>query len=504
MIRKYIFWSSFSIVTGIIFASFLFQLVAISLPFARSFFSAKASSEINNENGFIETAKNIFINQSNDNKNETEKYIKNGILMFRGNPQRDWYGTGPLPMNPETQWKYPKEKMCSLSVSEGKESQWCGSGWTGQPVVLEKENGESEVIFGAYDGAVHFVDAETGEDLRKPFQTGDIIKGSVTLDPDGFPLLYFGSRDNQLRVLSIENGQEAKELWSLDSKDLHGVWNDDWDGNPVVIDDILYEGAENGWFYAIKLNREFDENGFVKVNPKIIFSMPSYDDELIKKVGRNVSIENSLTFFEDRVYFANSGGRVLGLDIKKINEGIASVVFDYWVGDDVDATIVVDDEGMLYISSEFERFTERSLELGQLIKLNPYQINPYVWSMKVVSEDLKIGGIWATPAWYKNSLFVTTHTGRLLQIDKDTGQIVWEEEIFPHAWSSPVVIDDQLLVATCGGEFLNYALQENTLPNLLWKYPVASGCIESTPIVWQGEIFVGARDGYFYKVGEKK
>ena len=48
---------------------------------------------------------------------------------------------------------------------------------------------------------------------------------------------------------------------------------------------------------------------------------PAYDDALFAAIGdRNVSIENSPAVHldavrGDRVYFANSGGRVLGLDI---------------------------------------------------------------------------------------------------------------------------------------------------------------------------------------------
>ena len=35
-------------------------------------------------------------------------------------------------------------------------------GWTGQPAVWERPDGKTELIFGAYDRALHFVDAETG------------------------------------------------------------------------------------------------------------------------------------------------------------------------------------------------------------------------------------------------------------------------------------------------------------------------------------------------------
>ena len=85
--------------------------------------------------------------------------------------------------------------MCGESTVGGETTTWCGTGWTGQPVVWERADGVTEVIVGAYDGAVHFVDATTGESTRLPFQTGDLVKGSVTLDPDGFPAVTHAAYD---------------------------------------------------------------------------------------------------------------------------------------------------------------------------------------------------------------------------------------------------------------------------------------------------------------------
>ena len=43
--------------------------------------------------------------------------------------------------------------------------------------------------------ALHFVDADTGQDILPPFPTGDLIKGSVSIDPEGYTLVYFGCED---------------------------------------------------------------------------------------------------------------------------------------------------------------------------------------------------------------------------------------------------------------------------------------------------------------------
>lgn len=425
-----------------------------------------------------------------------------GLTMFRGNPTRSWYGTGPIPERPRTLWSYPESGgLCGQSTVGGETTTWCGSGWTGQPVVWERPDGVTEVIFGAYDKSVHFLDAATGEPSRPSFPTGDIIKGSVTLDPDGFPLLYTGSRDNKLRAIALDRDRPT-ELWSLDANVVNGIWNNDWDANPVVVDDVLYEGGENSWFFAVRLNRSYDDAGLVTVDPELLVTVPGYTDELLGRVGRNVSIENSPAVFEQRVYFANSGGRVVGLDVSDVRAGEAPVVFDYWVGDDVDATVVVDSEGMLYVAVEEERKNERAAELGQLIKLDPYTDgDPYVWGVSDPGGSGP-GGFWATPALEAGMVYISSHTGRLLGVDAGTGEVVWEEEIAPHSWSSPVIVDDTLLAATCGGEVRAFELADPRAPTERWTHRLSESCIESTPAVWRGKIYVGSRDGSFYAMGE--
>ena len=423
-----------------------------------------------------------------------------GLTMFRGNPTRTFYGTGPLPDNPQVLWSYPPEgAMCGFSSVGGVSTQWCGSGWTGQPVVWERAAGITEVIFGAYDKAVHFLDAATGAEVRPSFITNDIIKGSVTLDPDGYPLLYFGSRDNKLRIVALDRA-EPTELWSLDADAVAGMWNDDWDGNPVIVDDMLYEGGENGWFFAIKLNRATDPDGLVTVAPDIVFSTPGWTSDLLSRVGRNVSFESSVMVHDQVAYLANSGGRVVGFDLADIASGNAPVAFDYWVGDDTDATLVSDAEGAIYVAVEEERKNERSRELGQLLKLDPTLADPYVWGVPVPGGS-QVGGLWATPALGDGVLYEATQPGELLAVDAVTGEVTWREEIGWHAWSSPVIVGEELLVATCTGELRAYSLSDPRHPVPTWTLKLSESCIESTPAVWDGRIYVGVRDGKFYAVG---
>ena len=178
-----------------------------------------------------------------------------GLTMFRGNARRAYYGEGPVPKAPTVLWRFPKDGPMSSPSSEGGETRvWAGTGWTGQPVVAQANDGP-RVMFGAYDRAVHFLKGDTGERFLPDLPTGDLIKGSVMLDPDGYPLLYTGSRDNYFRVVALDRAKPTV-LWKINANEVpHPVWNNDWDSSAVLVGDYLFEGGENSYFFIIKLNR---------------------------------------------------------------------------------------------------------------------------------------------------------------------------------------------------------------------------------------------------------
>jgi hypothetical protein len=84
-----------------------------------------------------------------------------GIITFRGNPTRTFYGTGPIPRTaPQELWRFPKSGgLCAISIDEQGPREWCGTGFTGQPAVFERD-GKTWVVVGAYDKSLHFLDAD--------------------------------------------------------------------------------------------------------------------------------------------------------------------------------------------------------------------------------------------------------------------------------------------------------------------------------------------------------
>jgi hypothetical protein len=346
--------------------------------------------------------------------------------------------------------------------------------------------------------------------VRPSFQTGDLAKGSASSDPDGYPLYYAGSRDNLLRVIALDR-PEPTALWVLNAETSvpNPVWNNDWDGAPLVVGDYLLEGGENSWFYVIRLHRGYDERGRVTVHPKVVLTVPGFDDELLASLpDSNVSIESSVAFRDGVAYFANSGGLVQGWDLSRVLRGgsKAERVFRFWTGEDTDASVVIDEDGFLYVASELERFTARASEVGQLMKLDPRHPNdPLEWSFPITERGLEgAGGAWATPALYGRMVYIATNHGDLIGLDRRTGTERWRIHLAGPTWSSPVPIDDVLLQGDCGGTLHAFDISEPFRePPELWSLSLGS-CIESTPSVLEDMIWVGTRGGGIYGIEDRK
>jgi PQQ enzyme repeat len=432
-----------------------------------------------------------------------------GLTTFRGNSSRSYYGRGPVPARPAVVWRYPPSGgMCSRSRDLHQTSLWCGTGWTGQPNVIAAASGPPEVRIGAYDGRYHFLDGRSGEPVRPDLVTGDLAKGSATTDPDGYPLFYAGSRDNRLRVVAMDR-HVPTVLWQLNAKTSvpNPLWNDDWDGAPLIVGDYLLEGGENSWFYVVRLHRGYGADGRVTVDPSIVLTVPGYDDRLLADLpDEDVSIESSVAFRGGVAYFANSGGLVQGWDISDVLRGgtRATRVFRFWTGDDTDASVVIDDRGSLYVGSELQRFDARSRRIGQLMKLDPSRpSHPLVWSVPITQKHDGLGGVWATPAISGGMVYEATNAGDLLGVDAGDGTVRWRIRLPGPTWSSPVPIGDVLLQGDCAGVLHAYDISRpRTRPPELWALRIG-GCIESTPAVWRDRIYVGTRAGGFYGIGER-
>ena len=129
----------------------------------------------------------------------------------------------------------------------------------------QKEN-FTEVIYGALDSYIHFYDLETGECTRDKIKIPSCIKGSVTVDPRGYPLLYVGQGIDTNSGEAVKMGYfifsliDGKELCFINGRDKFSYigWGA-FDGNPVIDakTDTMFLPGENGVIYVVKLNTNF-------------------------------------------------------------------------------------------------------------------------------------------------------------------------------------------------------------------------------------------------------
>jgi outer membrane protein assembly factor BamB len=439
-----------------------------------------------------------------------------GLLTFRGNPTRSYYGVGPVPRAaPRVVGQLPEQPMCRESVNLGETKVWCGMGWTGQPTIVERED-RTWAIFGGYDGHIHFFDALTGQRILPDVETGDIIKGTPTIDPEGYPLVYAGSRDDLLRIIALDRTGVAEVLWTLDSESqCPCLWNDDWDSSPAIIGDYMIVGSESSRFWVVKLNRSYDDAGLVQVAPEVVFTDQAWDQEVLDANGgdTHASVESSITIVGNVAYFGTSAGLVLGYDLTGLEDGVTpkrSLRF-YTAGDN-DPTIVADDEGMLYVANTNDRPGNPRVDtkvdqttvgpgvtqVGQLTKLDPSKPDdPIVWTFTDTTN--KDSGIYGTPGVVGDVIVAGTNGGRLLGLDRATGQLLWQVPLGGPAWGSPVIVDDVLLIGECEHNLHAFDVADpRVAPPELWRVNL-NGCIEATPAVWKGRIYLGSRSpGYLY------
>ena len=221
------------------------------------------------------------------------------IGTFRGNEERNFYGTGE-PSGLDIMWKFflgEGETVISRNIGL---KLWAGAGWTGQPLLV-REGADTFLIQGAYDHNLRKLNAANGMEIWK-YSFDDVIKGTGTLwknpnssEPDNKIILFQGSRlgvgnylDSEhipsFRAVSYFTGNE---LWRLDVK-----WTDsysrDADGSGLAIRDTLYMALENSLLTVINPD---PVNAAIKdsmLQPEIISEVLLYADEDVKAHKKNV------------------------------------------------------------------------------------------------------------------------------------------------------------------------------------------------------------------------
>lgn len=424
-----------------------------------------------------------------------------GVTCFRGNETRTYYGEGPIPTG---------KVVIKWRQAIGASGRWNGVGWTGQPLIVEwpeatrakmnfltQPGPELEVIVGALDGQVHFFDAETGKRSRKTLPTPGRypIKGTISVDPRGYPIIYVGCGVNTggkpgFRAFSLLDFKELLYLPANDPK-APRKWPGS-DSNVLILDDTLYLPAENGLLYRAKLNATWDGEK-VAMRPevkKVVISRPGS--------------ENSMAVWEGRGYFADNAGSLFSVNLA----GDPKITKLGELGDDTDSSLVFDRDGHMYVGIEKDKRTGAKAK-GIIFKLNRQGKALWKWEFEAGSivnvkppNNPINGGILSTGALsedQKTIYYTTSHhprigRGFLVALETATGKLKWKKQLAGFSWSSPIVRDG--VVVACDSTGSIFILDAETGKTRLDVERLQAGAnIESTPIVWKGKIYVGVRGG---------
>ena len=445
-----------------------------------------------------------------------------GVTTFRGSNYRDGGAYGTIPDNPSRLTEVWHKRIYSLD-------EWSGVGWTGQASLVRWPNetrrqmnlnaekkgkdGLVEVIYATLDGHIYFLDMADGAKTREAIDIDAPIKGSLTVDPRGLPLLYCGQGIYDVNGKRLRCGTriwsliDQELLYFLDGKDpaAHRAWAA-FDCSPLVdsASDTMITAGVNGVLYKVKLNTDA-RPGSIGVDPSVTRYTYQYRRDKNGKLGT----ENSVAIYNNYVYFATNSGIIQCVDLNTFR-----LVWSFAAKDDIDATLVIEPEAAgqvaLYAANELDRRGHKGK--SQMFKLNALT-GELLWSTDsgpLYQNDDNGGGSFATPAVGKGGLadLVYFHVcrtregnGILYALNKRTGEVAWYQPLGTHGWSSPTCLytasgKGYVLVGSASGRLrlLDGLTGEETAEIRL------KGNIEGTPAVFDDMIVVGTRSNRIYGI----
>ena len=391
-----------------------------------------------------------------------------GVLTFRGNNARTApaYGTADVQQRKlQVVWTQDTGEV------RGDGSYWPGAGWTGQPLLVHWPEATrqamgyasefaddadfTEVIYPTFSGVIYRLDLATGKQTRDPIDTGCGYKGTGSIDPRGYPLLYAGQGLDdmdgtpcpfQYRIFDLIQNKQVAGWNGHDTGAPRQEWGA-FDSSALVnaASDTLFEPAENGLIYKVKLNASFDAAAkTVSVAPEL--TKLEYATAISKKHG----IESSAVAYRNLMFAADNDGNLICWDADTLQ-----VLWARELGDDTDASLVLDQspEGVfLYTGNEVDARSESSQFVTNLRKIDALT-GKLVWQYDVpaVREQPNNGGLLGSPLLGTGQISdliifnvakTTNHTeGDLIALDRTTGKLVWKRHLKRYSWSSPVQIN---------------------------------------------------------------
>lgn len=457
-----------------------------------------------------------------------------GVTTFRGDNFRRNAAFGVANVQSESlsvEWQAP---IGSIRTEDN--GTVYGVGWTGQPAIIhwtlevrpgmnlyedKKDKVLNEVIFGAQDGKIYFLDLKDGTPTRDTINVGYPMKGSVSVDRIGRPLLAVGQGISKLangktgsigtRLFSLVTGKEVYLLNGRkhDTQPKQYSSNGAFDGTALFLCDqqgvdAMIVAGENGLLYTVDLNTKFeypnknfpDRAVSVEIKPDITYLLTKSGSEK----DAQTAVESSVAMYDKYIYMTDAYGI-----IRCVDSGTMKTVWAVDGGDNIDASPALDmDENgniSLYTGNTcFNRLGNKNpVTIRRLNALTGDEIWHY--EIKCDFDKNQSSGCKASPVIGQNAISnlviftvnkVEGGGSKVIALDKNSGQVVWTHALADEAISSPVAVYDER------GEA--WIIQGDEGGNLTMLYGRTGdkrssinlgGAIQGSPAVYKSYLVVG-------------
>jgi outer membrane protein assembly factor BamB len=425
-----------------------------------------------------------------------------GIFTFRGSPTRNPNFCGRLHGDSlfiHTEWEFTTALDNSNSSSHG--SWGGGTGWTGQPLYIHWPDSLQELIVASLCGYVYFLDFKTGKPSRPYYDTRNVLKGTPSLNPYLNGDLYVGHGVQKTAPF----GHSVYNLFT--SEETHAFGKDPkawrswgaYDSSPIVVDSFLFRPGENGTLYKYYIG-----NGQFALQSTLRFSLTN--------TKRSPGMESSMAVYRNYGYVTDNAGNILCINLNTLQP-----VWHYHNHDDTDASPlleIVDEVPYLYTGCEIDK--QGTKGFSYFIKLNGLT-GERLWEDTIPCRRISFGektldaGMFGSPVLGEGDcsdmifstfcMNFTKERGCLAAFDKNDGRLLYKTLLKQYAWSSPVPFynDDNelfLFVGDCSG--YTYVIKGKT-GEIVACEKIGSN-FESTPIVVDDRVILGSRGNKIFSI----
>ncbi len=434
-----------------------------------------------------------------------------GVFTFRGGDYRDAdYGgkVDSIPTDLNIDWEFTTAE----DYNETRFGAWGGgTGWTGQPLYVEwpdtilskfkaarLEAAKEEVMIGSLCGQIYFLDYATGKAVRPSIQTGNPIKGTMSLDPTLNGNLYVGQgvpSHTEISALTIDLFQnKISHSFGPDGK-APRQWHA-YDSSAIRVGQFLFRPGENGTLYK-----------WLVTGPT-----PKLHSAVRYRVGGAApGMEASMAVTRNYGFTADNGGNIICFNLNTLQP-----VWHYKLPDDTDSSpVITEEEGHLYVYTGCE-VEHVGVTKARYVKLDALT-GKEIWVNETPARRSDVGNKHFDGGYYastlpgrgncKDLLFINVvnnehgQNGSFVAIERATGKTRYTVPLNRYAWSSPVGFltpkGEQIVVTfDCAGR--GYIIN-GADGKILGSRQIGAN-FESSPAVKGNTLVIGSRGSKIYRL----